>query len=197
MKTFILKDGAQSILNGVTYKAGDAINTNIQLMKMWPNRFSAAPAGIKGNKWPDDVNDVVGTEKFAVICNRDRSSFKIVDAAGKVVAGCAVMSKDAAFKKYRELMGAKADKVEKSEKQEKGGKKVEKTPEADEEEDSTDEEEDSDKDSEEGDTEDAPEEEDEEEDSTDEEEEEEEEAPKKAVKASKPDKKNKKNKKNR
>lgn len=112
MKTFILKDGGKASINGLTYVAGDAVNSNTELVSLFPNRFVVAPAGIVGTKWPIDVNDVAKAGKYAVLSNRD-CTFRVVDAEGNTVAGCDHMLMQNAIEKYQELVGTekKANKL--------------------------------------------------------------------------------------
>lgn len=113
MNTFILMPGANFTCNGLVYKQGEAINTNMNLKSMFPHRVTVAPKGVEGTRWPLHVNDVKGAGKFAVIANQSRTSFRIVNAEGVIVPGCACMSLKSAIAKYEELTGAKKGKEEK------------------------------------------------------------------------------------
>ncbi len=112
MNTFILMPGANFTCNGLVYKQGEAINTNMNLKSMFPHRVIVAPKGVEGTRWPLHVNDVKGAGKFAVIANQSRTSFRIVNAEGVIVPGCACMSLKSAIAKYEELTGAKKGKAE-------------------------------------------------------------------------------------
>lgn len=126
MKNFILIDGASSSINGIKYKAGEVVCSNLDLVAMWPTRFKLAPEGFACEKWDIRVNDVVGKAEYAVMTAHN-NYFKVVDKKGKVVVGCKALSKKEAFAKYLELTG--------EEKPAKKEKKAEKEEEADEDED--------------------------------------------------------------
>lgn len=114
MRNYRLKEGAMSVVNGVTYRSGDIACSNRDLVKMWPTRFELAPEGFKSDRWDSRINDVVGADDYAVITLKN-NFFKIVDRKGKTVDGCNNMSKEDAFKKYLTLTAKPAKKAVKEE----------------------------------------------------------------------------------
>jgi len=104
MKLFVLLKGANAGINGLSYKTGEIVASNLDLKAMFPTRFANAPKDAVCERWDIRVNDVAGIEEFAVIGNANGISFRIVDRKGKTIDGCKSFNKLEAFAKYFELM---------------------------------------------------------------------------------------------
>lgn len=111
MKTYILNKGhADHKHNGSLYHEGEAINTCMDLPKLFPRKFSVAPAGVTGDRWPMEVPDVHAHGEYAVVANRDGITYRIVGPDGKAVVSMEHLAREIVFKKFAEVTGQKPSK---------------------------------------------------------------------------------------
>ncbi len=115
MKSYIIQENCgQHIHHGITYRCGEVVNSNMDMIALFGKKFKLAPKGIVGDKWPIDIPDAPdGTDKRHVCAIHNSLGYRVIGEDGTVVKGCNKMKFKDAIAKYRELFATKAANVSK------------------------------------------------------------------------------------
>lgn len=115
MKSYIIQENCgQHIHHGITYRCGEVVNSNMDMIALFGKKFKLAPKGIVGDKWPMDIPDAPDeTDKRHVCAMHNSLGYRVIGEDGTVVEGCDKMKLKDAIAKYRELFATKAAKVSK------------------------------------------------------------------------------------